>query len=699
MKVLVLLVVAVVVFGDFVHCQINSIPGAGKTTFYLDRYSDCDGKPREVGRSTVFISGTSTEFQGQPVTSCSITLNTENIREPYRFKLQVLEVRIDDPGVYFYIYDGEFQGKLLRSFSKQDQKPSDLNFIFTSGQLVTFRMTRGELDRNYDIRVVVEPIPSGTVDCNYGSEHNCDEYGYNYRLLGTKEIAGIIAGCFALVFVIVVIVVCCCYRKQRGISQKWKEEKLGHVNTAASVHSLNGKVPNSHGPYSKKPWTSESSKHGFASIRRSPNLPRAKIARSQRTLASDSSMFDSNASLPVKRPLPPPNVNSNPRGTSERSGRRYREKYDRYEDDRSFDRSFSTATKNFSERNYVPPTYREAMRHDSESSVDEHTFVGADDSGQQSVFVERVMMPSAHANKKTSPQVLRAQRARPPPDQDEEYDSIEPKKKSKALLVDKGAGSEEETDESDTENESEEESSEEESEAESEESAKEDKPDAVYSQPNKIKNKAGDAPAAPPAPQPVGFRPPAASQPQQFQGQPYPGYVPQGVHQPQPRYGYPGQPQPYPQGQPQYPQGQSQYPQGQPRYPQGQPQFPQGHLPHVQQPNPSQPNAYHQANFTVPLQQSGTQAGPQYPAQTQPQSSRNRDRKSNRDPKGQVPPSNPPVYSYLVNRGYKPIDGRYSPVSTSTGASNLSGDRNLLNEDSDFSANLGSGVELMKRKN
>ncbi|XP_045164392.1 uncharacterized protein LOC123528612 isoform X2 [Mercenaria mercenaria] len=633
MKVLVLLVVAVVVFGDFVHCQINSIPGAGKTTFYLDRYSDCDGKPREVGRSTVFISGTSTEFQGQPVTSCSITLNTENIREPYRFKLQVLEVRIDDPGVYFYIYDGEFQGKLLRSFSKQDQKPSDLNFIFTSGQLVTFRMTRGELDRNYDIRVVVEPIPSGTVDCNYGSEHNCDEYGYNYRLLGTKEIAGIIAGCFALVFVIVVIVVCCCYRKQRGISQKWKEEKLG------------------------------------------------------------------NASLPVKRPLPPPNVNSNPRGTSERSGRRYREKYDRYEDDRSFDRSFSTATKNFSERNYVPPTYREAMRHDSESSVDEHTFVGADDSGQQSVFVERVMMPSAHANKKTSPQVLRAQRARPPPDQDEEYDSIEPKKKSKALLVDKGAGSEEETDESDTENESEEESSEEESEAESEESAKEDKPDAVYSQPNKIKNKAGDAPAAPPAPQPVGFRPPAASQPQQFQGQPYPGYVPQGVHQPQPRYGYPGQPQPYPQGQPQYPQGQSQYPQGQPRYPQGQPQFPQGHLPHVQQPNPSQPNAYHQANFTVPLQQSGTQAGPQYPAQTQPQSSRNRDRKSNRDPKGQVPPSNPPVYSYLVNRGYKPIDGRYSPVSTSTGASNLSGDRNLLNEDSDFSANLGSGVELMKRKN
>ncbi|XP_060586190.1 uncharacterized protein LOC132741936 isoform X2 [Ruditapes philippinarum] len=646
MKVLVLVVLGLAIFGNFVHCQINSIPGSGKTNFYLDRYSDCDGRPREVGKSTVFISGQSTELQGQPVTSCSVTLNTENIREPYRFKLQVLSVRIDDPGVYFYIYDGEFQGKLLRSFSKLEGKPPSLNFIFTSGQLVTFRLTRGELERNFDIRIVVTPIPSGTVECNYESEHNCDEYGYNYRILGTKEIAAIIAGCFAVVILIVIVVVCCCYRKQRGISQKWKEEKLG------------------------------------------------------------------NASLPVKRPLPPPHVNLNPRGTSERSGRRYREKYDRYEeDDRSSDRSFtdrsaSTATKNFSERNYVPPTYREAMRHNSESSADETTFVGADDSQQQSVFVERVLRPSAHANKKTSPKVMRAQRAVPPPDEDEEYDTIEPKKKSKALLVDQGAGSEEETDESDTDNESEEESSEEEteSEAESEANAKSDKTDAVYSQPNKLKNKQENAP---PAPQPVGFRPPATSQPQQFQGQPYPGFAPPGIHQPQPQYGYPGQQQhypqgqaPYPQGQPQYPQGQPQYPQGQPQYPQGQPQYPQGRLPPVNHSNPSQPNAYHQANFTVPLQQPGSQPA----AQSHPQSHTNRERgnpshKSNREPKGQLNPNDPPVYSYLVNRGYRPVDGRYSPVSTSTGASNLSGDRNLLNEDSDFSANLGSGVELMKRKN
>lgn len=418
----------------------------------------------------------------------------------------------------------------------------------------------------------------------------------------------------------------------------------------------------------------------------------------------------------MKRPLPPPQINANPRGTSERSGRRYRDKYERYEEDegyseRSFStgRSLSTATKNFSERNYKPPTYREAIRHDSESSVDEHTFVGADDSGQQSVFVERVITPSA--NKKTSPEVRRAQRALPPPDQDEEYDSIEPKKKTKALLVDKGAGSGDETPESDTENESEEESEEEEeteSEVESEENEKEDKPDVVYSQSSKMKKQQQETSAKP---QPVGFRPPAVSQPQQFQ----PGHVPPGVHQPQPRYGYPGQAQPYPQGQFQQPQGQPQYPQGQPNYPQGQPNFPQGQpnypqgqphypsqgqYPPAQQPNHSHPNSYHQANFTVPLQQTGGPQGSQFPAQTQPQSHRNRDQthKSNRDQKGQMPPGNPPVYSYLVNRGYKPIDGRYSPVSTSTGASNLSGDRNLLNEDSDFSANLGSGVELMKRK-
>ena len=113
--------------------------------------------------------------------------------------------------------------------------------------------------------------------CQYGTEYGCGEYGYEYRVLGMKEIAGIIGGAFGLIIVIVVIIVCCCYRKQRGISRRWKEEKLGAENTAASLHSLNGKVSKSNqGP---RPWTSESSKNEFASIRRSPKLPRVSVTR------------------------------------------------------------------------------------------------------------------------------------------------------------------------------------------------------------------------------------------------------------------------------------------------------------------------------------------------------------------------------------------------------------------------------------
>ena len=113
--------------------------------------------------------------------------------------------------------------------------------------------------------------------CTYENEYGCDEYGYKYRELGTAEIAGIIGGGFALAVIIVIVVVICCYRKQRGISRKWNEEKLGSVNTAASIHSLNGKV-NKDANVSR-PWASESSKAEFASIRRSPKLPRVAVIR------------------------------------------------------------------------------------------------------------------------------------------------------------------------------------------------------------------------------------------------------------------------------------------------------------------------------------------------------------------------------------------------------------------------------------
>ena len=121
--------------------------------------------------------------------------------------------------------------------------------------------------------------------CTYENEYGCGEYGFSYRPLGTKEIAAIIAGGFAFVVIIVVIVVVCCYRKQRGISRRWKEEKLGATNTAASIHSLSGKVIKD--APSTKPWTSESSKAEFASIRRSPKLPRVSVTRHAHTADRD----------------------------------------------------------------------------------------------------------------------------------------------------------------------------------------------------------------------------------------------------------------------------------------------------------------------------------------------------------------------------------------------------------------------------
>ena len=378
-----------------------------------------------------------------------------------------------------------------------------------------------------------------------------------------------------------------------------------------------------------------------------------------------------------------------PRDTR-RDHRDYREKDYRRRDrdyDRDSDRSHD------SDRHYKPPTYREALRHDqsrSESELGdatEHSFVQADDDHPQKTFVERVIEPRVKPKKQASP--LQQKRVIPPPELDLTYDSIEPKKttinatKSKAVEVEKEEDSEtEESDTSNTDNESEE-SEEESAESEDEQEPKKvDKPDAadVYSKVNK--NKENQAKENQPY-QNQGFMPPQQrfmQPPQNMQGLPYPGYFPPGVHQPQPRYGYPMQPAPPYQGQ--------------------LPRQGQGMQPQVQVP---QPNAYDQANFTVPMNQPGPQFQGQGPpmmqynnGSAQPQQPHQSRRHGK--PSLSQQPNNPPIYSYLVNRGYQPLDGRQSPVSTATGGSNISGDRNLQVEDSDFSANLDSGVELLKRK-
>lgn len=689
------------IFGTLVllgisQAQIPAIPPSNQRTFYLNKKSDCDGSPREVGQDTSYIFGVTSEAQAGKVLSCTITLNSENAREPNRFKIQFLSIDIRDPNVFFYIYDGEFNGRQLWAFSQNKKKPNDLDYDFSTGQRVSFRLTRGELDFDFDIRLVVIPVPSDVQRCVYGHEYGCDDYGYNYRVLGTKEIAAIIGGGFALVVVIVVIVVICCYRKQRGISRKWKEETLGSVNTAASIHSLNGKVNKDHN--NPKPWTSESSKAEFASIRRSPKLPRVSVTRHVHAADRDrdrDSAFGSSESIPRKRQPLPSYSRKDPRDYRDRDYRdrdyrdRDRDHRDRdrgyRERDRDYDRESDRS--NLSDRPYKPPTYREALRHDHSGSsselgdATEHSFVQADDDHPQKTFIERVITPRVKPGKKSSP--AEKKRVIPPPEEDLTYDSIEPKK-SKIAEVQKNEESEtEESDTSNTDNESEE--SEEETESEEEHGAIEvDKPDAkdVYSKVNKNKEKeakGGPQGAQPPQGQGFmypqqGFMPP----PQNMQGPGYPGYFPPGVHHPQPRYGYPAaQVPPY-----------------------------QGHVPPQGQGMPPQnrrPDPYSQASFTVPINQPGAQ----FPSQGPPPRTQYNAPPQNRQPgQGHRPnnkpsmshqPNNPPIYSYLVNRGYQPIEGRQSPVSTSTGGTNLSGDRNMLVEDSDFSANLDSGVELLKR--
>ena len=95
----------------------------------MNKASDCDGKPRSTGSDTVEIYGKSSEIQQSGrVLSCTITLDTEDQREPRRFKLQFLAVTIRDPNVHFHIYDGEYNGRQLVSI--QIAKTCGLNRFF-----------------------------------------------------------------------------------------------------------------------------------------------------------------------------------------------------------------------------------------------------------------------------------------------------------------------------------------------------------------------------------------------------------------------------------------------------------------------------------------------------------------------------------------------------------------------------------------
>ena len=79
----------------------------------MNKLSDCDGKPRNVGQATVYIFGVTSEPQSRGALSCTLTLDSDNRIEPNKFKIQFLSVDIRNPTVHFYIYDGEFNGRKL----------------------------------------------------------------------------------------------------------------------------------------------------------------------------------------------------------------------------------------------------------------------------------------------------------------------------------------------------------------------------------------------------------------------------------------------------------------------------------------------------------------------------------------------------------------------------------------------------------
>ena len=44
------------------------------------------------------------------------------------------------------------------SFSQTNTKPQNMDFLFTTGDTVTFKFSRGELENDFDIRITITPV-------------------------------------------------------------------------------------------------------------------------------------------------------------------------------------------------------------------------------------------------------------------------------------------------------------------------------------------------------------------------------------------------------------------------------------------------------------------------------------------------------------------------------------------------------------
>ncbi|XP_060079394.1 uncharacterized protein LOC132558803 [Ylistrum balloti] len=629
----------------------NQNPQNDKENFYLDSNAECN-KQYDLGENNAYLHGLGALMEQHPPKTCQITFSSDNIREKRKFRIEVVSANFNAEGVEFYIYDSSTTDSLLYGFGFRRDKPANFQPLFTSGGFVTFKLVKADeslADYNIKCHIVSVPGDVSIVDeCPGGDGPGCNYYFYQSPI--TKEIIiGIVGGVFGLIlFIIAPIVIICCYRKSKGVNRRWDEFKLGQANTAANISSSKGSVRATSNDTKTKLWASQSSKMGVSSY---------KPPRSRGRLTEDEdSVFDDGP--PRSYPPPPP-----PYERYDRSARRNRDDYDgrnrrhdRYDSrdeeyetkdryrDRNDDR-FDRRPRREMDRRRRDSSPRRSFYSDSNSEM-ESSFVQAEDDHPQERFVERIIEPRV----KTKAKVKK-------PVEEDVYDELsEDVEAIKNSSVQCGPSDDE--DESNTETTGDE-TTETESDTDSEKKEKDPRM-ALYSKPNKKgKVKNGNA---------------VQSQPDAVVNVPGPVMLGPTSH---PMIGQPMIGHPLTTARPPIP--------GVVVRPVTQPQFAPGHYPPMMRPGvPMQPG---QMQFR-PVQQ------PNYPAARLPQSQVPQKSQPPSNPRvASNPPPDPPMYSYLVQRGYT---GRYSPASSGTG---MSSDAHVLNltDDSEGGANLPSGVDLMKR--
>ncbi|VDH99176.1 uncharacterized protein LOC143045648 [Mytilus galloprovincialis] len=618
-------------------------PQTNDLTFWMDSASQCSAKQFNVGTSPITIYGKGA-VQSNPgsLTECQITLISEKTGEVRRFRVEIKQATINEQNVAFTMYDGQSTGS-NRLFTASKGSPPNTQIQYTtSGNSVTFYFTRSSpanLDFNIEISVLAIPgDPTSQNECETGNEYGCNFYSFK-QVIDKETVIGIVGGIFGLIiFIVIPIIVICCYRRSKGVNKKWDEFKLHDTvtNTAADIHNSQASLTTTKSK--KDPWTSQSSRAPYSDVKRS-------YGRGSRYSDGGDSEFSASIDIPPKGRPPPPPYDEHDRGRSYRDGPRsnrngYRDdrnRNDRYDD--RVDRDYR------SERN-SRPRY-ESDRKSYYSSSDDASYVQGRDDHPQEVFIERVIEPRVKPKSKAELQ----KRAKYEEDDEDPYDKIvdrdSPKLKPKKTVKESAIQCEQESSE---DNESNTESDEEPlstDETDDEDIIKKKKKEAqkaaLYARPSKKGRKQTKAePALPPAvvqpPQPVHMVPgqqPVFYNMQHPNGPPFPRPVPPVQ---QPYFTQPPHPRPF---------------------------MSISGLP------PQQPMGYHPpmpARFPPPAQVQRPPAPPMYNA-------------------SQGAPLQPPVFTHLVQRGY----GRQSPSLDGS-----EGGRNQT-DDSDRTADLGSGVEFMKR--